>query len=96
MFEQASEERMMEELGRRRAPEEDNEKGKAYRVRVMTESGPQERLIHTGLQTRTQAQVTAGLESGERILLKRPPAANTQRAGMPGGGMGRFGGGPRL
>ena len=79
----------------RRAPEEDNEKGKAYRVRVMTESGPQERLIHTGLQTRTEAQVTAGLQSGERILLKRPASTNAQRAGMPGGGMGRFGG-PRL
>jgi macrolide-specific efflux system membrane fusion protein len=79
-----------------RVPEEDNEKGKAYRVRVLTELGPEERLIHAGLQSRTQAQVTAGLESGERILLKRPPATNTQRASMPGGGMGRFGGGPRL
>ena len=79
-----------------RAPEEDNEKGKAYRVRVLTELGPEERLIHAGLQSRTQAQVTDGLESGERILLKRPPATNTQRAGMTGGGMGRFGGGPRL
>ena len=79
-----------------RVPEEDNEKGKAYRVRVLTESGPKERVIHAGLQTRTQAQVTAGLESGERILLKRPSATNSQRTNMPGGGMGRFGGGPRL
>jgi len=79
-----------------RVPEEDNEKGKAYRVRVLTESGPKERVIHAGLQTRTQAQVTAGLESGERILLKRPSATNSQRTNIPGGGMGRFGGGPRL
>jgi membrane fusion protein, macrolide-specific efflux system len=79
-----------------RVPEEDNEKGKAYRVRVLTASGPEERVIHAGLQTRTQAQVTAGLESGERILLKRPPVTNTQRASGSGGGMGRFGGGPRL
>jgi len=79
-----------------RVPEKDSEKGKAYRVRVLTEFGPEERVIHAGLQTRTQAQVTAGLESGERILLKRPPTTNTQRANMSGGGMGRFGGGPRL
>lgn len=79
-----------------RIPEKDNEKGKAYHVRVLTASGPEERVIHAGLQTRTQAQVTAGLEIGERILLKRPPTTNTQRANMPGGGMGRFGGGPRL
>lgn len=79
-----------------RVPEQDNEKGKAYRVRVLTTSGPEERVIHAGLQTRTQAQVTAGLESGESILLKRPPTTNTQRASTPGGGMGRFGGGPRL
>jgi macrolide-specific efflux system membrane fusion protein len=78
-----------------RVPEKDNANGKAYRVRVVTESGPQERLVHTGLQTRTQAQVTAGLASGERILLKRPSATSTQRSGMPGGGMRRFGG-PRL
>lgn len=79
-----------------RVAEKDNEKGKAYRVRVLTASGPEERVIHAGLQTRTQAQVTAGLEIGERILLKRPPATDTQRASMPGGGRGRFGGGPRL
>ncbi len=79
-----------------RVPEQDNEKGKAYRVRVLTTSGPEERVIHAGLQTRTQAQVTAGLESGERILLKCPPTTTTQRASTPGGGMGRFGGGPRL
>lgn len=79
-----------------RVPEEDNEKGKAYRVRVLTESGPEERLIHAGLQTRTQAQVTAGLEGGERILIKRPPTADAPKGGTAGGGMGRFGGGPRL
>jgi len=79
-----------------RVPEEDNGKGKAYRVRVLTESGPEERVIHAGLQTRTQAQVTEGLESGERILLKRPPATDTQRTNTSGSGRGRFGGGPRL
>jgi macrolide-specific efflux system membrane fusion protein len=84
-----------EALGQR-MPEADDETGKAYRVRVLTESGPGERLIHTGLQTRTQAQVTAGLEKGERVLVKRPPVPDASRGGTPRGGMGRFGGGPRL
>lgn len=81
-------------------PQRDNDNGKAYRVRVLTQSGPEERLIYTGLQNRTQAQVTAGLEAGERILVLRPsgPASNTQRAGSQRGaaGAGRFSGGPRL
>jgi macrolide-specific efflux system membrane fusion protein len=86
-----------EALGQR-APREDTEKGKAYRVRVLTESGSQERVIHVGLQTRTQAQVMAGLEEGERILIQRAPASNAQRAGAQRGATGaaRFGGGPRL
>src|ERR671922_925135 len=76
-----------EALGQR-APREDTEKGKAYRVRVLTESGSQERVIHVGLQTRTQAQVMAGLEEGERILIQRAPASNAQRAGAQRGATG--------
>jgi macrolide-specific efflux system membrane fusion protein len=79
-----------------RVPEADNETGKAYRVQVLTESGPDERLIYTGLQTRTQAQVTAGLEKGERILVKRPPVSDAPRGGTAGGGMRRFSRGPLL
>jgi macrolide-specific efflux system membrane fusion protein len=81
-----------------RVPREDNGNGRAYRVRVLTESGPEDRIIHTGLQNRTQAQVTAGLESGERILVQRVPLSNQQRGGTQRStaGTGRFGGGPRL
>ncbi|MGH7964445.1 MAG: HlyD family efflux transporter periplasmic adaptor subunit, partial [Candidatus Binatia bacterium] len=79
-----------------RVPDADNDRGKAYRVRVLTESGPEERVIHAGLQTRTQAQVTAGLEEGERILVKRPVVSDAPENGARRGGMQRFGGGPRL
>jgi membrane fusion protein, macrolide-specific efflux system len=69
----------------RPVPKEDNELGTAYRVSVMTETGQEQRVIRVGLQTRTQAEVKAGLEAGDRILVNRPqggaaPANNQQRA----------------
>jgi hypothetical protein len=63
----------------RRAAKKDNEKGKAYRVAVATETGREQRVIHVGLQTRTQAEVTDGLKEGENIYVSRPrvnPSAN--------------------
>ena len=80
----------------RRVPKEDNELGKAYRVSVMTETGREPRIIHVGLQTRTQAEVTAGLKAGERVLVNRPqtgaaPADNQQRVRAN-----RFNRGPQL
>jgi macrolide-specific efflux system membrane fusion protein len=72
----------------RRAPKEDNQNGKAYRVLVASgENGREQRVIHVGLQTRTQAEVTGGLQEGERIFLNRPAgtanrtAANQQQQG---------------
>jgi macrolide-specific efflux system membrane fusion protein len=77
----------------RRVPDQDNEKGKAYRVSIASESGRQQRVIHVGLQTRTQAEVTDGLEAGDRILVSRPqgnPTATAQ-TNSP-----RFNRGPQL
>jgi membrane fusion protein, macrolide-specific efflux system len=82
----------------RRVPEQDNEKGKAYRVSIASESGRQQRVIHVGLQTRTQAEVTDGLEAGERILVRRPqgnPTATAQ-TDAPRGNSRRFNRGPQL
>jgi membrane fusion protein, macrolide-specific efflux system len=69
----------------RPVPKEDSELGKAYRVSVMTETGQEQRVIRVGLQTRTQAEVKAGLAAGDRILVNRPQggavaANNPQRA----------------
>jgi membrane fusion protein, macrolide-specific efflux system len=86
----------------RRAANQDDAKGKAYRVNVVTENGPEPRLIHVGVQTRTQAEVVHGLQEGERIALNRPAtssnqanrSANQQRGNT--GNRARFTPGPRL
>jgi macrolide-specific efflux system membrane fusion protein len=86
------------ELLTRRAPKEDNDKGKAYRVNVISEAGRQPRVIHVGLLTRTQAEVVDGLQEGERVAATRPAESanqggNQQRAGNNAQ---RFNRGPRL
>jgi membrane fusion protein, macrolide-specific efflux system len=86
----------------RRAAREDNEKGKAYRVTVIADKKREPRLIHVGLQTRTQAEVVDGLNEGEKIAVNRPAAnpnrpanqANTQQRGA--GNQPRFNRGPQL
>ena len=57
----------------RPVPKEDGELGKAYRVAVMTETGREQRVIHIGLQTRTQAEVKAGSrpESASWSIVRR-------------------------
>lgn len=87
----------------RRAAREDNEKGKAYRVSVAGANGREQRVIHVGLQTRTQAEVIDGLQAGERIYLNRPASGTPTRtaAGQPQGGNNRpntqrFNRGPQL
>jgi macrolide-specific efflux system membrane fusion protein len=82
----------------RRVPDQDNEKGKAYRVSIASESGREQRVIHVGLQTRTQAEVTDGLEAGERILVSRPqgnPTATAQNNAARSSAQ-RFNRGPQL
>jgi macrolide-specific efflux system membrane fusion protein len=85
----------------RRAAREDNEKGKAYRVSVAGEKGNEQRLIHVGLQTRTQAEVTDGLNEGERVLAGRPAGTGNrngaaQQQGSNRANAQRFNRGPQL
>lgn len=71
----------------RRVAKEDNEKGKAYRVAVatQTETGREQRIIHVGLQTRTQAEVIDGLKEGDRVFVSRPTGnANSSSAAQQG------------
>lgn len=65
------------EILTRRVAEKDNDQGKAFRVDMVTEEGSQPRVIHIGLLTRTQAQVTAGLEEGDRLAVQRSAAGGT-------------------
>jgi macrolide-specific efflux system membrane fusion protein len=72
----------------RRAAKEDNDKGKAYRVTVLTDKGSEQRVIHVGLQTRTQAEVIDGLQAGEKLAGNRPAGArrpNNQANNQKGG-----------
>ncbi len=81
----------------RRVQNRDNHSGRAYQVAVATESGSEQRIIHVGLQTRAQAEVTDGLEPGEIILLNRPtgPTAGQANAAR-GSNTARFTRGPQL
>jgi macrolide-specific efflux system membrane fusion protein len=81
----------------RRAPQEDNDKGKAYRVSVITPTGREPRIIHVGLVTRTQAEVTEGLNQGDQIATSRPGGgAGNNQAGGQRGNAPRFNRGPQL
>lgn len=64
----------------RRIAKEDNDKGKAYRVTVLTNKDREQRVVHIGLQTRTQAEVTDGLQEGEKIAGNRPAGTPNQTA----------------
>jgi macrolide-specific efflux system membrane fusion protein len=86
----------------RRAAREDNDKGKAYRVAVITDSGREQRIIHVGLQTRTQAEVVDGLQEGEKVAVNRPAGGANRTAGQTNnlqpraGNQPRFNRGPQL
>jgi macrolide-specific efflux system membrane fusion protein len=80
----------------RPVPKEDSELGKAYRISVMTESGREQRVVHVGLQTRTQAEVKHGLKAGDRILVNRPTGSATAQANTPRANAPRFNRGPQL
>ena len=62
----------------RRVAKEDSDKGKAYRVAVVTDKGREQRVIHVGLQTRTQAEVIDGLQEGEKLAGNRPAGTPNQ------------------
>ncbi len=84
------------EILTRRVAKADNEKGRAYRVTVLKESGRGQRVVHVGLQTRTQAEVVDGLSEGEKIATNRPAGSVSQLANQARGNAGRFVRGPRL
>jgi macrolide-specific efflux system membrane fusion protein len=76
----------------RRVANADNDKGKAYRVSLVTPTGREPRTIHVGLLTRTQAEVTDGLNEGDQIATNRPAGG----AGGNQAGNGQRGNTPRL
>jgi len=81
-----------------RLADQDSDSGKAYRVAVLTENGRETRIIHVGLQTRTQAEVKSGLEPGERVLLNRgqTTTGGAQTNAQRGNNAPRFNRGPQI
>lgn len=75
----------------KRVPDLDNEKGKAYMVRVMKGKAMQDSVVHIGLMDRVQAELVSGLALGDKVALPSAAAA----ANIPGGAA-RRGGMPRL
>lgn len=66
-----------------RAPKEDNDTGKAYRVQA---KGAGEVVVHVGLMDRTSAEITDGLKEGDDILLPtRKSNTNTKKPQIPRG-----------
>lgn len=81
----------------RRMASADNDKGKAYRVSVVTPGGREPRTIHVGLLTRTQAEVTDGLSEGDQVVTARPGSGNGRnQAGGQRSNTPRFNRGPQL
>ncbi len=48
---------------------EDNERGPAYKVKVVKDGGIQDKIVHIGLQNRRFAEVRDGVEAGDHVLM---------------------------
>lgn len=71
----------------RRLTEQDSEHGQAYEIRVTGDGRNEERrIIHIGLMDRTIAEIRAGLQPGDQVLLPQLSATQqTPSRGMRGG-----------
>jgi hypothetical protein len=67
-------------------------------VAIANGEKPEQRIIHVGLQTRTQAEVIDGLKEGERIFVNRPAGTGERNGTQQGNNRNaqRFNRGPRL
>ena len=60
-----------------RAPKEDNDTGKAYRIQ---KKGAGESIIHIGLIDRTNAEIKDGLSEGDEVIISKPKIKKTTNA----------------
>lgn len=74
----------------RRLARQDGERGEAHQVQVVDGSGTVERTVHIGLMDRTNAEIRAGLNLGDRIIV---PLTQREQDNRRSGGMRRL---PRL
>jgi macrolide-specific efflux system membrane fusion protein len=59
-------------------PQENNDKGEAYQIKLMQDRGTVSKTIHVGLMDRSYAEVRDGLVAGNRVVLPAPPASKSQ------------------
>jgi len=68
----------------KRLPEEDNDQGKAYRVKVPGVGNEvRDKVIYIGLQTRRYAVVRDGLSAGDRVKLALKPSKSSAGQSRP-------------
>ena len=73
-------------------PDQDNDTGRAYMVRVPTGQTTTDKIVHVGMMNRSVAEIRSGLNENDQVLPIVADAAN-ETSGKPGG---RPGMGPRL
>jgi macrolide-specific efflux system membrane fusion protein len=77
-----------------RMPEADNEKGRAYRVKLWSGDGVQETVVHVGLLNRRFAEIRDGVSVGTKLqpLLKLEDKASGKKKdkGYPTAGVPRL------
>jgi len=66
-----------------RLPKADNDKGRAYKVKVVTGDAVHEKVVHIGLQTRRFAEVRDGVEAGSQLLslIRQKEKGNAKKNG---------------
>lgn len=73
---------------------QDHGNGHAYQVKVLTEQGPQDKIVQIGLRTRRFVQVLEGLAAGDRVQIaagKEDKAKSRKKdQGYPGAGVPRL------
>ncbi|WP_231890954.1 efflux RND transporter periplasmic adaptor subunit [Methylomonas koyamae] len=72
---------------------EDQGRGQAYKVKLVSGAGVQEKTVHIGLRTRRFAQVLDGLAVGDRVQANSDngdKAKNRRKDPLPGGGVPRL------
>lgn len=72
-------------------PDQNSDAGEAYEIKVMSGKNVTEKIVHIGLMDRAMAEVRAGLQAGEVVVLPSLAPVTPQARGG-----GRAGGGPRL
>jgi membrane fusion protein, macrolide-specific efflux system len=65
----------------KRIPERDDKTGKAYTVKARKNGNTEERTVHVGLMTRTEAEIRSGLAEDETVIIDLSTDTGSSRNG---------------